>query len=517
VVGRAAKEQAGVTPEQVVSLIKREMGNAEYRRSFFGNEFSAPAISAEIVSALANAVNAEATVPDITGVVITVPAYFGMLERDATRRAGEIAGLNVVGIVPEPVPAALSYGMSGGAGGKTFLVYDLGGGTFDVTLIRMTDDAVEVLATDGDHHLGGADWDQRLLDHLVEQLVEEQGDDSITEDESMLQELRNQAEQTKKNLTRNESKEFNVRASGLTTKVTVTRGQFEEMTSDLLDSTINITERILAEVEQRIPGVREQIGEVLLVGGSSLMPAVKEALKKQFGWEPKLNEPHLSVAKGAALYAAGQIIKVIESGDEHDASADPGTGGATSSRPASDATDDKIRAVSADYGIDEEKLRETSKRSMVNVVSKAVGVKLVDSSRPGWENDADPPFIVNHLIEAQTQLPCSVDFTAGTVVAEQDAVEIEIWEQASPVPSPELSANTQLDAHGKITNLRPYHLAQGSPIEITFKVDDEGSIALTAREPTSGQSLKIDVHISILSDSEVENAKQIHLGMVAST
>ena len=112
-------------------------------------------------------------------VVITVPAYFGLLEKDATQQAGEIAGLNVIGIVPEPVAAALHYGVAGSADGTTFLVYDLGGGTFDISLIKMTEDSVEVLAVDGDHHLGGADWDERLFDYIMEQTIEQSGDDSL--------------------------------------------------------------------------------------------------------------------------------------------------------------------------------------------------------------------------------------------------------------------------------------------------------------------------------------------------
>ena len=163
VVGKVAKESAGQYPDQVVSLIKREMGDRDYERTFFGKEYTPPSISAIILSALA--LDAEAdTGRKADDVVITVPAYFGLLEKDATRQAGQIAGLNVIGIVPEPVAAALHYGMSGSADGTTFLVYDLGGGTFDISLIKMTDTSVEVLAVGGDHRLGGADWDEKLFD-----------------------------------------------------------------------------------------------------------------------------------------------------------------------------------------------------------------------------------------------------------------------------------------------------------------------------------------------------------------
>ena len=144
VVGATAKAAAGQYPEQVVSLIKREMGEREYHRTFFGIEHTPPSISAIILEALAHEAE-EDTGRKVTDVVITVPAYFGLLEKDATRKAGEIAGLNVIGIVPEPVAAALQYGISGSADGTAFLVYDLGGGTFDISLIQMTDTSIEVL------------------------------------------------------------------------------------------------------------------------------------------------------------------------------------------------------------------------------------------------------------------------------------------------------------------------------------------------------------------------------------
>jgi len=155
-VGTVAKDTAGLYPDQVVSLIKREMGDREYRRTFFGVEHTPPSISAIILKALAK--DAEMTTGrKVTDVVITVPAYFGLLEKDATRQAGQIAGLNVIGIVPEPVAAALQYGVTGNADGTTFLVYDLGGGTFDISLIQMTEDSVEVLVVGGDagpHSIG---------------------------------------------------------------------------------------------------------------------------------------------------------------------------------------------------------------------------------------------------------------------------------------------------------------------------------------------------------------------------
>src|SRR5664280_2540259 len=170
VVGKVAKESAVMSPGLVVSLVKREMGNAAYSRTFFGQNHTAPGISAIILGVLAKDAEIQ-TSRAVSDVVITVPAYFGLLEKESTRQAGEIAGLNVVGIVPEPVAAALHYGMADDKDGKTILVYDLGGGTFDVTLIRLTPELVEVLIAEGDHKLGGADWDEVLFNYLLEEVV----------------------------------------------------------------------------------------------------------------------------------------------------------------------------------------------------------------------------------------------------------------------------------------------------------------------------------------------------------
>ena len=230
------------------------MGEREYHRTFFGVEHTPPSISAIILEALAHEAE-EDTGRKVTDVVITVPAYFGLLEKDATRKAGEIAGLNVIGIVPEPVAAALQYGISGSADGTAFLVYDLGGGTFDISLIQMTDTSIEVLVVGGDHRLGGADWDEKLLEHLVDQTIAQSGDDSLRDDEPMLQDLRIMAEDMKKALSSVETKTQIVRYTGSPAKITVTRAQFEEMTADLLDETIRITKRTLAEAEEKHPGI----------------------------------------------------------------------------------------------------------------------------------------------------------------------------------------------------------------------------------------------------------------------
>lgn len=521
VVGKTAKAAAGEYPDQVVSLIKREMGDREYRRTFFGVEHTPPSISAIILEALAREAE-EDTGRKVTDAVITVPAYFGLLEKDATRKAGEIAGLNVIGIVPEPVAAALQYGVTGSADGTTFLVYDLGGGTFDISLIRMTDSSIEVLVVGGDHRLGGADWDEKLLEHLVGQTIAQCGDDSLRDDEPMLQDLRIIAEEMKQALSAVETKTHIVRYTGTPAKITVSRAQFEQMTADLLDETIRITKRTLAEAGEKYPGIQQLISEVLLVGGSSRMPAVSAALRKEFSWDPKLADPDLAVAKGAALYAAGQTVRYVEKdeADGHQAADENGSGASGSGSLAArgPVTEDAVRAVADQTGLTEDHVRKLAQRTVVNVLPKAIGVKLVDTGKPGWESDADSASYIEHLVDAQTQLPFRGEpFVASTVAANQSAIEIEIWEQAGASPGREMNANHPLDASGRITGLERHALPAGSPVNLEIRVDEEGTVHLKAVEPTSNQELTLSVRISILSEEQVADAKRAHAGLTVST
>jgi molecular chaperone DnaK len=413
--------------------------------------------------------------------------------------------------------------VSGSADGTTFLVYDLGGGTFDISLIRMTDTSVEVLAVGGNSRLGGADWDEKFFNHILERLIAQWGDDGVRDDEAELQGIRTLTEQTKKDLSKAESKQIVRRYSGTAAKVAVTRKEFEEMTADLLDETIRITRRTLDEAEARYPGIRGQISQLLLVGGSTWMPAVAERLKQEFSWEPRLSDPDLAVAKGAALYAAGQTVRFVEpgAGAESGAAADASDHGA--GLPASGpVTDEAVRAVAERIGVDEEKVRDLAQRTVVNVLPKAIGVALVDTTRPNWKADleADPESVsyIQHLIGPQTQLPVEAEtFVARTIFDNQTGVSIEIWEQAGEVPGRELASNHRVDDAGLIEGLGGFSLPAGSPIRIDMKIDGEGLVHLHAVEPTSGHDLEMNVRISVLSREQVEDAKQIHRGLTIST
>jgi molecular chaperone DnaK len=518
VVGETAKSAAQISPDQVVSLVKRQMGNADWGREFFGNRYSAPAVSALILSALAQDAEME-TGRKVDKVVITVPAYFGTLERAATRQAGEIAGLTVLEVIPEPVAAAISYGLATEPGERTILVFDLGGGTFDVTIIKFTEDAVVTVVTDGDNNLGGADWDEMLFEYLSQSAVEQIGNEDILEDPYFVQDLWGHAEDVKKRLSQSESRDVLLRATGGVAKVTVTRAEFQKKTRHLLEKAVTITKRALATAEAESPGVTAEISDVILVGGSSLMPAVSETLRAEFGWQPKLSDPHLAVAKGAALFAAGALVRELAWEDA--ASATSGDPDAADITPTEAQLEKAAEALSDEIGVDADRLLGIAKKSTTrNRLPKAIGIELIDDSLPGWRDQSPVPTHIVHQVPAQAELPydpiaLGESFTAATVAPNQDAVRISLWEQSSPEPGSALASNRYLES-GVIDGLGEYNLPQGSPIELYFFVSNDGDISLKATEPKSGKNLEVKARIALLTETEIAEAKTVFNGLTVS-
>lgn len=485
VVGQDAKGSAKLFPDQVVSLIKRQMGQ-KFELEFHGATHTPESISALILKELARAV-AEQTNEEVRDVVITVPAYFGVAEREATRNAGEIAGLNVLNLIPEPVAAALHYEKLSAEGTSTILVYDLGGGTFDTTVIRLEGDDVRVLCTDGDHRLGGADWDQRIADHLLESFLAENPDSAAGESEDFLQELAIAAEDMKKGLSSATSRRYNMRFDGATARVELTREAFESRTEDLLARTFEITKRTIdAAADQGVSG----FDDVLLVGGSVRMPAVIEGLRKRFGFEPRLHDPDLAVAKGAARFALIEAVKVRLPGEADGAAA---TSGAEADRAVEQAADQ--------LGLEPEKVRRLAGRRVTTVVPRAFGVKTVDVADDGHET-----FSVSHVLRANTALPAAPEperfFTA---YEDQTGISIEIWEQAGAAESMELADNAKI-GEGVITGLP--RLRKGSPIDISFAMDELGTLKVHAVELQTKKDLHIEVSIQGLSETQVSQAKE---------
>ncbi|ACY96984.1 Hsp70 family protein [Thermomonospora curvata] len=299
VIGSAARNSALLAPHLVVQSIKRQMGRPDAEYTFHGERFTPEKISALLLRRLA--VDAERqTAGPVRDVVITVPAYFGVAEREATRRAGRIAGLNVVDLLDEPVAAALSrLRRQPVPGVRHLLVYDLGGGTFDTTVIEASGQDIRVVCTDGDLRLGGTDWDERIIAFLTAAFTEQTGLDP-TADEHFMQEVRITAEQLKKELSSTVSRHRNLRFAGAVARVELSRQRLEELTADLLDRTMEITARTVEKA--RAAGV-DRIDEVLLVGGMTKMPVIAERLEELLGLRPHRHERDLAVARGAALFA----------------------------------------------------------------------------------------------------------------------------------------------------------------------------------------------------------------------
>ena len=313
-VGQVAKRQAVTNPDKTVSSIKREMG-LEYKVSIDGKQYTPQEISAMILQKLKADAEAYLGHP-VTEAVITVPAYFTDAQRQATKDAGRIAGLEVKRIINEPTAAALAYGMDKEEEQK-ILVFDLGGGTFDVSLLEISDGVFEVLATAGNNRLGGDDFDQRIIDWMAEQFARENGGLDLRQDKMALQRLKDAAEKAKIELSGVMSTSISlpfITADATGPKhfeATLTRAKFDELTADLVEATMTPTKKVLRDA-----GVSpSDIAKVLLVGGSTRIPAVQEAVKKFLGKEPfKGINPDECVALGAAIQGGvlgGDVTDVL--------------------------------------------------------------------------------------------------------------------------------------------------------------------------------------------------------------
>ena len=299
-VGQVAKRQAITNPDNTVSSIKRQMGT-DHKVTLNGKEYTPQQVSAMILQKLK--ADAEAYLGEsVTEAVITVPAYFNDSQRQATKDAGTIAGLNVRRIINEPTAAALAYGVDKEDDQK-IMVYDLGGGTFDVSIIEMGDGVTEVLATNGDTHLGGDDFDQRIIDWMADAFQTENGID-LRKDKMAAQRLKEAAEKAKIELSSAMSSQINlpfITADATGPKhldMTLTRAKFNELTADLVDRTMTPVRKALQDAGLRASDLKK----VLMVGGSTRIPAVYDAVKKELNCEPfKGINPDECVAVGAAI------------------------------------------------------------------------------------------------------------------------------------------------------------------------------------------------------------------------
>lgn len=484
VVGRTARNEALVAPELVAQMVKRDMGTgAEY--TFHGEQHSPETVSALILRELVRCAE-EQTGEPCRDAVITMPAYSGIAERAAIERAGRLAGLNVLEVLQEPVAAAMHYRSlatgAGGQGTRHILVYDLGGGTFDTTVIRLDGDQVTVICADGEARLGGADWDQAIADYLLGQLKAAHPEAHPEQDPLFMQDLFIAAEQLKRDLSAVQTRRHIMRLDGQVTQVDLTRAKVEDLTAGLLERTIRVTERAIATARAR--GVPE-FDEVLLVGGMSRFPAVARVLRERFGFEARQHEPDLAVAKGAALFA---LLLTV--------------------RPDGGRAADPPEAVAASLGMTVPEVRRLAATQVATVLPRAFGVKGIDGRDPLAVTDpVNARQIVVHLLPANTPLPADTGpYPFQTVIDNQRMVGVEVWEQAGPVESEDLAENRKV-GEGLLRNLPP-RLPARSTVEVTFLMSETGLLTVHAIGPGSGAELRFDLQIGDLDQAGMEKARQ---------
>lgn len=465
IVGEEALRATVIDPANGVQLIKRNIGS-EFPLTLRGQDHTPESISALILRQLVAA--GCGPVAERVRAVITVPAYFGLAEREATFQAGVIAGLDVLELLDEPVAAAAHYGLTAGSP-RTVLVYDLGGGTFDTTVLRIAAGSVTVRATDGHHALGGADIDQRLLDLVLDRLSDLMTPDDLDEisgDERRLAELALDVEAAKCALSGRTSHPVVVHAPSGRHTVDLNRADLDAMCADLFDTTGEIIERVLGAA-----GVGPHaIDEVIMVGGSSRIPLLASRLESMFSRTPRLVEPELAVAKGAALRA-------------HHLAATPQRAAlARSSRAGNGA---------ANLG------------RVAPVTPRAIGILIEDSHDPAGKRS-----FIEHLVPANAPLPVTeVTERFGTILAEQRSVRIQVYEQAGPARSPEVEHN-RLVLDGELSGIGS--LPAGSVIRISMGIAVDGRLTVVAHEPVSGRELRLEAYVAgVVDHAETERLTRL--------
>ena len=439
-IGETAKRQAITNPDNTISSIKSHMGE-NYKVDIEGKGYSPQEISAMILQKLK--ADAEAYLGEtVSEAVITVPAYFNDSQRQATKDAGRIAGLDVKRIINEPTSAALAYGLDN-ENEQKIMVYDLGGGTFDVSIIEIGDGVIEVLATNGNTHLGGDDFDQRVINYLVDEFRKAEGMD-LSKDKMAMQRLKEAAEKAKKELSTVASTNINLPFITMNQDgpkhldVTLTRAKFDELTHDLVDATMGPVRQALADAGLSTG----EIDKVLLVGGSTRIPAVQDAVKKYTGKEPfKGINPDECVAVGAAIQG-GKMA-----GDE-------GAGSIL----------------------------------LLDVTPLSLGIETLGG-------------VATKLIDRNTTIPTNKKQIFSTAEDNQTAVDIHVVQGERP-----LARDNKTLGQFKLDGIAPARRGVPQ-IEVAFDIDANGIVHVSAKDLGTGKEQKITITAgSNLSDEEIDRA-----------
>jgi molecular chaperone DnaK (HSP70) len=480
VVGEAAKNQAEVEPDRVVQFVKREIGKSDAQiREFDGVKYDPINISSLILKRMKE--YAEEQGHDVNDVVITCPAYFGNEERAATKQAGIIAGFNVLNIVNEPTAAALNYCCREYKENRKIMVYDLGGGTFDITLFDFSVDEngkafIDVLETGGNDRLGGIDWDNRLYDHICELYTNENGVTRDEMDAELRQKIRSQVEDVKKAISKMPSKSFTINYAS-PTRLAVTREKFEELTKDLVEQTMDFVRQLLAGVKLSA----DDVDVVLLVGGSTLMPMVKAAVEELFPGKIRVEQPNLAVAKGAALAAAIEWNERIQKRLDGEPSGFSGNG-----------EEDVLPPIT----------KEEADGLMISVPQQVstVSDKLTRSLGPAVFVEENK-YMIDNLLFIGDELQSEATENYGTRFANQAEIRVVVYENVSRdrvnkyvTPSIDENGNEQYTDPAlkvkKIGDVRlelPPNTAQGTPIQVVFRSSTIG-LEVSATNLETGES-----------------------------
>lgn len=480
VVGKTAKETSLFYPEYTIQFVKSKIGIVE---SFeIGDEDNKRTvtpieISAEILKKLAADAAADSNM-SVKDVVITVPAYFGNNERDATMQAGKLAGLNVIGLVEEPTAAAFYYLCEKNDADATVCVFDLGGGTFDITAIQKKGTEIKVITSEGDHDLGGKNWDDALITLVEEKFRDatDMSEDETLDDEEFMQKLQLGCEQAKKQLSSATTASIPLNFDRQhRANIVITREEFDQVTSTLLERSLVLTRQVFAYLREK--GIN--VDKLLLVGGSSRMPQVEAALKKEFSGtvdEILVNEPDFSVAKGASIYCAWAMLNQIDVDKEFDTGVVSENGEAVTEKVIDKHVDEE--SGSTIFSIEG---TDGSKREVVvpqlpgtlqdieikTVATKSFGIRVLING----ENK------ISNLILKDTVLPAVFEQSFGTNYNDQRDLSIALYQSdlRDSVYDPEYGI---VIGNSALTGL-PEGLPANSPVNIKIELSTDGVIVIT--------------------------------------